>query len=64
MVCLKNMRKENLLNSHATSTCGGLNESKVKLEFFFIARQLLGNRARIDPEVGFVFKTKDNAGPQ
>eukprot|EP01031_Cornospumella_fuschlensis_P037351 gene37351-45351_t len=61
MACLRNLRKDNLLNSNAIATCGSLNESKFKLEFFYIARQLLKNHARIDPEVGNVFKTKDNA---
>jgi hypothetical protein len=61
MTCLLNLRKEHLLKSNALSVGGNLNEAKFKIEFFFIARQLLCGRARIDPEVGQVFKTVDNA---
>lgn len=61
MACLASLRKENLLRSNALSVRGNLNEAKFKMEFFNIARQLLCGRARIDPEVGQVFKISDNA---
>lgn len=61
VACLRSLRRENLLKSNALLTHGNLNESKFKVEFFRIAHQLLCGRAGIDPEVGQVFKTADNA---
>lgn len=61
ITCLTNLRKENLLRSNALSAGGNLNEAMFKMEFFNIARQVLRGRANIDPEVGQVFKTIDNA---
>lgn len=59
--CLGSLSRRSLLNSQAVCTRGNLNETKFKLEVFFVARQLIGARARIDPEVGQVLKTADNA---
>jgi hypothetical protein len=60
--CLCKLRKSNLLSSNALLTCGGLNEAKFRLEFFFIARSLLGSRGgKIDPEVGRVFQASNDA---
>lgn len=61
MACLGALKRDTLRASNSVSTAGHLNEAMFKMEFYFVASQLLCGRARIDPEVGQIFKTDGNA---